>query len=402
MTITVTQEGATWIVRSAYADKDIVKAAGCRWNPDRKTWWTDRAEVAAKLAQGDAARSWLQINAERAAKHAREQAAIQASRAATADIAVPAPQGLTYLGYQLAGVAYAQSREATLIADEMGLGKTIQALGVINVEKTIANVLVVCPASLKLNWKREATKWLTRPLKISIANGTFSPGGMVIVNYEQVKKYRSQIDAVQWDLLIVDEAHYLKNAKADRTASVLGRWHQDPKKLVKPIQARRKLFLTGTPILNRPCELWTLLQAIDKQGLGGNWKAFHTRYCAAYQGRHGWVIDGASHLDELQARLRSGVMIRRMKADVLTELPAKRRSVIAFTPESVEAKAIVAREAQLIGTTEDKLTKLRAKVEELRVWHDPAAYKKAVEELSASQPCRIHRDVSHPPRGRAG
>ena len=120
-------------------------------------------------------------------------------------------------------MAYALQRSDTLIADEMGLGKTIQALGLINADKAIGNVLVVCPASLKLNWKREAQKWLTRPLKVSIANGAFNPGGLVIVNYEQVKKYRAQIDAVQWDLLVVDEAHYLKNGKADRTAAVLGR-----------------------------------------------------------------------------------------------------------------------------------------------------------------------------------
>lgn len=380
MTISVTQEGDIWIVRSAYDDREIVKAAGARWNPTRKTWWTDRADVAAKLAQGDAA-AVEAINAMRAAAHAKAEASIAASRAATANIIVPAPQGLAYLPYQLAGVAYAQTRQDALIADEMGLGKTIQALGLINIDKTIANVLVICPASLKLNWSREAKKWLTRPLKVSIANGAFAPGGLVIINYEQVKKFRAQIDAVQWDLLVVDEAHYLKNGKADRTAAVLGRWNQEPSKVIRPIQAKRKLFLTGTPILNRPCELWTLLQAIDKRGLGANWRQFHTRYCAAYQGRHGWVIDGASHLDELQAKLRSSVMIRRMKADVLTELPAKRRSVIAFTPESVEAKAIVAREAELVRGTEEKLATLRAKVEQLREWHDPAAYKKAVQEL---------------------
>jgi SWI/SNF-related matrix-associated actin-dependent regulator 1 of chromatin subfamily A len=379
MTITVSKEGAIWVIRSAFADKDLVKAAGARWNPDRKTWWTDKPEVAEKLAMGDADLV-ARINAERAAAHAKAEASIAASRAATADIVVPAPQGLTYLGYQLAGVAYAQARTDTLIADEMGLGKTIQALGLINADRTIGNVLVICPASLKINWRREATKWLTRPLKVS--NGAFAPGGLVIINYEQVKKYRAQIDAVQWDLLVVDEAHYLKNDKADRTAAVLGRWDKDPKKVIRPIQAKRKVFLTGTPILNRPNELWTLLQAIDRRGLGANWKAFHTRYCAAYQGRHGWVKDGASHLDELQAKLRAGVMIRRMKEDVLRELPAKRRSVIAFTPESVEAKAVIKREAELVGATEEKLATLRERVEETRTWNDPAAYKKAVQELT--------------------
>ena len=305
MTITVIKEGANWIVRSTFADKDIVKAAGARWNPDRKVWWTDQA--GSRREARPRRRRPRRADQRRARRRARQGRGLdrRQPRRDSADITVPAPKGLAYLGYQLAGVAYAQERSSTLIADEMGLGKTIQAFGLINLDKTIANVLVVCPASLKLNWSREAKKWLTRPLKVSIANGAFQPGGLVIVNYEQVKKYRAQIDAVQWDLLIIDEAHYLKNAKADRTAAVLGRWDKVPAKIVRPIQAARKLFLTGTPILNRPEELWTLLQAIDKRGLGANWKAFHLRYCAAHQTRYGWDVSGASNLDELQAKLRS-------------------------------------------------------------------------------------------------
>jgi SWI/SNF-related matrix-associated actin-dependent regulator 1 of chromatin subfamily A len=383
MTISVIKEGNLWIIRSAFADKDIVKGAGARWNPDRKVWWTDKAEVAIKLEGGDTATIAAKINAEREAQHARDQASILASRAAVSDIVVPAPQGLAYLGYQLAGVAYAQARESTLIADEMGLGKTIQALGLINADKRVGNVLVICPASLKLNWSREAKKWLVRPLKVSIANGAFQPGGFVIINYEQVSKYRSQIDAVQWDLMIVDEAHYVKNSKADRTAHVLGRWDKDdPKKTINPIQARRRLFLTGTPILNRPIELWTLVHALDRKGLGANWRSFASRYCAGYQGRYGWVTDGASNLDELQARLRSSIMIRRMKADVLTELPAKRRQVIAFEALSEAEKAAVAHEAKTVKDTEERLIALRARVDETRMWADPGAYKRAVAELN--------------------
>ena len=137
MTISVIKENDLWIIRSAFTDKDIVKAAGCRWNPDRRVWWTDKDEVAAKLAKGDFA-AVAAINAERQVRAALSRSSIDASRAASADIAVPAPQGLAYLPYQLAGVAYAQARTDTLIADEMGLGKTIQALGVINADKSIA------------------------------------------------------------------------------------------------------------------------------------------------------------------------------------------------------------------------------------------------------------------------
>jgi len=88
MTISLTQEGKIWIVRSAFADKDIVKAAGARWNPDRKCWWTDKPEVAEKLAQGDAA-AVAAINAERQAAHERAQRAVDASRATDAAIDLP-------------------------------------------------------------------------------------------------------------------------------------------------------------------------------------------------------------------------------------------------------------------------------------------------------------------------
>jgi hypothetical protein len=106
MTIKVVQEGRIWIARSDYADKDIVKAAGFRWNPDRKIWWTDKPEVAAKIA-GDNAEITARINAEREAKHAKDAAAIEASRATDADIEIPAPPGCAYDPYQLAAIAYA-------------------------------------------------------------------------------------------------------------------------------------------------------------------------------------------------------------------------------------------------------------------------------------------------------
>lgn len=259
----------------------------------------------------------------------------------------PVPDGLSYLGYQKAGIAYALAHVGTIIADEMGLGKTVQAIGVINASPDIKRVLIACPASLKLNWRNECTKWLTRPTLVNVwpkQHAVASAGELQIdvINYDILKKLPK--DAA-WDLLILDEAHYVKNPKAARS------------KLVKELRKRctRVLSLTGTPILNRPIELWPLLQLTDPEtwdpagfvkgrdvaaGEGAGFFRFAKRYCNAHTVYHGrtshWDFTGSSNLPELQERLRSSCMVRRLKADVLKELPPKRRQTIELEIEGYE------------------------------------------------------------------
>jgi SWI/SNF-related matrix-associated actin-dependent regulator 1 of chromatin subfamily A len=162
----------------------------------------------------------------------------------------------------------------------------------------------------------------------------------------------------EWDLLIVDECHYCKNPKAGRTKKVLGvpqQWgRKDGSWYVKKArvpglidQSKKKVFLTGTPILNRPAEIFALLQALDPQ----TWRSkskFEKRYCAAAMTRWGWDASGASNLDELQQKLRSTIMIRRKKADVLKELPAKRRQVVILPSDSREMKTILKEQKELL------------------------------------------------------
>ena len=251
------------------------------------------------------------------------------SRAETASLSVPAPEGLEYMPFQKAGIAYAQNRDAVLIGDEMGLGKTIQAIGVINLDDSIESVLVICPASLKLNWQRELEKWLVRPMGINIVDPQkgYRQAGIIIINYDILRRFHDELHADIWDLLIVDESHFLKNKKAQRTKEVVGTSNQKRGKIVRPIRARKRLLLTGTPILNRPKELWTSLHYLDPINWP-NWWRYVNRYCDAKQGRWGMDIDGSSNLGELQDRLRSTVMVRRLKKDVLKDLPAKIRQIV--------------------------------------------------------------------------
>jgi SWI/SNF-related matrix-associated actin-dependent regulator 1 of chromatin subfamily A len=267
--------------------------------------------------------------------------------------------------------------DGVLIGDEMGLGKTIQALGIVNAVPSIKSVLVICPASLKLNWLREAQKWLVRPVTVGVANGSFPTTDVVIVNYDVLTKFDAQIKAVNWDLAILDECHFAKNAKAQRTQAIFGKWDAETKAWkVAPVRAARRLFLTGTPILNRPKELWTIVHALDRQGLGANWRAFHTRYCAGHQTRHGWDIDGASNLAELNSKLRAAFMIRRLKSEVLTELPPKRRQVIVLEP-SKKARALIERQNALA----DRVSKAKEALQASKASEDPKAFEAAVAAL---------------------
>lgn len=161
---------------------------------------------------------------------------------------------------------------------------------------------------------------------------------VLLVNYDIVKKLISVIDKVTYDLIILDECQYIKNPKASRTQASLA------------IPAKRRVFLTGTPILNRPVELWPMVNAIDPEGMGKSFFGFAQRYCGAKQVRAGrkmvWDFTGASNLEELQDKMRQGFMVRRLKADVLKELPAKRRQIIPL--EANGASSILKAEKKLI------------------------------------------------------
>jgi SWI/SNF-related matrix-associated actin-dependent regulator 1 of chromatin subfamily A len=388
-TITISKEGARYIARFAfaYAVKDAVKAAGFRFDAARKLWFTEKQALGEAL-MGDWSLSAFvaKVNDSRDVERREQEASIVASRAAESQLQVPrsravAAKGWDFFPFQKAGVEYALARPGTLIADEMGLGKTMQAIGIINVDPSIKTVLVICKASLKLNWLREAKLWLARDMRVAITNGIWpAHADVVITNYEQVNKYRQQIDSRVWDLLIIDECHMIKNPKAQRTHAILGSRDE------AGIKAKRRVFLTGTPILNRPTELWTLVHALDPDGLGRNWRYFHNRYCGPSRGWQGRIdYKGASHLDELQGRLRASIMVRRMKADVLKELPAKRRAVITLQPESQRERDAITEESRVVRETEARVAAMRAELERLSVDQASAAYEQAVRNLRQAE-----------------
>jgi SWI/SNF-related matrix-associated actin-dependent regulator 1 of chromatin subfamily A len=326
---------------------------------------------------------WAPISKEQAAK---ENAAIEASRASDANITVPVPDGLSYMPFQKAGIAWMQNHPATLLGDDMGVGKTIQMIGLINSDAAIKRVLIICPASVRINWKREMDKWLVSPRNVVIqySNQPWVGGAadVVIINYDIVKKFEAQLTAIEWDLFCSDEAHYLKSPSANRTQIILGckAWKDRPEH--KGIQAKRRVFASGTLVVNRPIELFPMLHAVDPKAWPSKMK-YGVRYCAAHETRFGWDFSGASNLDELHRILRSRWMIRRMKSEVLTELPPKTRQIIELPANG--AMAAIEAENDAFEEYESMLAEIRARIEVAALANDQATYESESGKLKKAQ-----------------
>jgi SWI/SNF-related matrix-associated actin-dependent regulator 1 of chromatin subfamily A len=351
--------GGRWVAITEYSEKELPKAAGMRWDKEGRCWHGDagcakklREYVAEdqlalldeKLALLDgefAARAAAEATA-KTTRDAKAAADVASSRATDTEYLPPAPEGLTYLAYQRAGIEYAMSRRDTLIADEPGLGKTIQALGVANVllqSQSRVRMLVVAPKIALWNWRRESEKWLVTPHSVAIwTTKKQDDADIVILNYEILSKLKVELRAREWDVIVYDEAHALKTRDSQRTIAALGDGRG-----ASPIPGKRRLFLTGTPVLNRPVELYPLLHAMGLPEARGFFK-FAERYCNGREGRFGYDASGATHMDELQQILRRQVMVRRLKADVLKDLAPKRYSVVQLDASTSELRKAIAAE----------------------------------------------------------
>lgn len=295
---------------------------------DHVSWFiTSKPTIAAKYAQYAVDEA---LRAKLTARHVERVEKIRPSFAVDSDIIIPVPEGLEPRPYQRAGVAYTVARERTLIADSMRLGKTIQAICAANYwgAKT---VLIVCPATAKVNWQREWNKWTTGPNKATIvktlgahntALGLDAP--VVIINYDILRKWHTQLAAREFDVVIYDESHYLKNEEAQRTRCCFG----STRETNKPLRGKRYICLDGTPVYSRIFDLWPLCKFMDPLGIGSSEWNFKLRYCDMKKVDGIWDYSGASNLEELQERMRASFMIRREKSDVAGEIPPNRQTYV--------------------------------------------------------------------------
>jgi SNF2 family DNA or RNA helicase len=204
---------------------------------------------------------------------------------------------------------------------------TIQAIATLEYSSKDSEVypaVVVCPPSLVLNWKSEWNRWLPHRRVAVVTNRREIPEprtyDVLVVGYSNISHWEKQLLA--HNSYIFDESHYAKSPTAQRTKSAIKMAKSAPKHGIV-------LCLTGTPVTNRPAEYASQLDIIGKlKEFGGLW-GFYRRYCSAFQDRFGqWNINGHSHLDELNDRLRGTCYIRRTKSQVLSELPPDRKSVV--------------------------------------------------------------------------
>jgi len=220
--------------------------------------------------------------------------------------------------HQIDGVAFLLGRRRAILADDMGLGKTRQSITALRAASPQGPWLVVCPASVKANWAREIVA--VRPDDtVCIVGPTPAPAptyrGWVIINYDILVRHADALQALPWGGLVFDEAHYLKNHTSQRSRVA--------RQLVDCAQDAAVHCLTGTPVTNRPRDLFPLLQVVGHP-MARSFLSFAKRYCAAVHNGYGWVTDGASNLEELRVQLH-GVMLRRTKDEVL-DLPPKIRN----------------------------------------------------------------------------
>ncbi|XP_075386185.1 DNA annealing helicase and endonuclease ZRANB3 isoform X1 [Tenrec ecaudatus] len=248
------------------------------------------------------------------------------------------------LPFQKDGIVFALRRDGRcMVADEMGLGKTIQAIAIAYFYKEEWPVLIVVPSSLRYPWTEEIEKWIPElgPEEIIVIQNKTDVGRIptckvAILGYGLLTTDAvSLIDTLNnqnFKVVIVDESHYMKSRNASRS------------KILLPLvqKARRAILLTGTPALGRPEELFMQIEALFPQRFG-TWTDYSKRYCNAHMRFFGrrpqWDCRGASNLKELH-QLLSDIMIRRLKNEVLTQLPPKIRQRIPFDLPAASAKEL--------------------------------------------------------------
>ena len=227
--------------------------------------------------------------------------------------------------YQKEGAEWLSQKRYALLADDMGLGKTAQAIRACDLVGA-KKILVICPAIARFNWSREFEKFslCSRGITTQLAPRIKSRvSDVVIVSYDLLirKNIYSSLCTVSWSVVVLDEAHYVKNAKAKRTQAAFA------------LNAQRIWALSGTPAPNHAAELWPLLHHF--QVYPGDYWSFVNRFCKYYDTPYGIQITGTQRVDELRA-LMAPILLRRKKDDVLKDLPQIAFHDVVIPPNDVD------------------------------------------------------------------
>jgi len=228
------------------------------------------------------------------------------------------------LPYQLDGIAFAVGAGRAILADDMGLGKTIQGIGaaeLLSAEAGISKVLVICPASLKSQWRLEIKRFSDRTCQLVLGSAEERAAQydnscfFTICNYEQVLRDINSIETVKWDLIILDEGQRIKN------------WVTKTSQTTKSLRSPFALVLSGTPLENRLDDLYSIVEFIDDRRLGPAFRFFNTYRVIDEKGK----VLGYKNLDELRKKLKP-VLLRRTRKGVMSELPPRTTELRRIPP----------------------------------------------------------------------
>ncbi|XP_032549058.1 SWI/SNF-related matrix-associated actin-dependent regulator of chromatin subfamily A-like protein 1 [Chiroxiphia lanceolata] len=242
--------------------------------------------------------------------------------------------------FQREGVNFAILRNGRLLlADDMGLGKTIQAICIAAYYQNEWPLLVVTPSSVRFTWAEAFHRWLPSlspdSTNVIVTGKDNLTGSLInIISFDLLSKMDKQLKST-FQVVIVDESHFLKNIKTARCRAAMP--------LLKA--AKRVILLSGTPAMSRPVELYTQIAAVQPSFFP-QFHSFGLRYCDARKMPWGWDYSGSSNLTELKILLEESIMIRRLKSDVLSQLPAKQRKMVVVAPEGINAKTKAVLEAE--------------------------------------------------------
>lgn len=234
------------------------------------------------------------------------------------------------LPYQLDGIAFAVGAGRAVLADDMGLGKTIQAIGAAELlarEADIRKVLIICPASLKSQWRNEIERFCDRSCQLVIGGAKERPNVysndcfFTICNYEQVLRDLLAIERTRWDYIILDEGQRIKN------------WETKTSQVIKALRSPFALVLSGTPLENRLDDLFSVVEFIDDRRLGPAFRFFNRHRVVDERGK----VLGYQKLDELRARLRP-VLLRRTRDSVMQQLPPRTTEMVRIAPTQEQAE----------------------------------------------------------------
>lgn len=260
--------------------------------------------------------------------------------------------------YQQEGAQFLSERKRALLADTMGLGKTAQAIHAAGTVKA-ESILIICPAGVRINWLREYKRFALLELQCSViqtAKDHILAAGVNIISYElaATPKIHQKLMKMQFDVLILDESHFLKSRVAKRTEAIYGVHCKGETGLIS--RATHVWALTGTPTPNNPAEIYSLLRAFKTWNQ--NYFAFQEKFCVVEEGVYGTRIVGIKNTKELKA-LVNPIMLRRKVEEVMKDLPPVTLSDIALSAYGVSRPEEIADWLEAEDRREGKILRSR-------------------------------------------